>query len=470
MSGYSYRGMSPIENMKKMNAIINETISLFKKQFNDINKAITTIQANFNMKMQNIKTLLNQQEVITSQLIDNNNNNNANCCTSVKQSSSSSKKQNNNSSSNHKHNNSQILTTSSNNTNNNNNKSRPNNKKQISIFSSSSSDNITKSYYEMSSLSARKVHTHANISIPKQPPKQKQCNILHKPNKQQYLTEHDKTLSRNKNQTSFTYQTQSQSKSINPPKILSFDIPPLTTTSPVSSLPKTNALLIAVHSPLLSIYDKLNIKYLCKRTCTATTIKDICNECKQTILNRKRQLCNDMHYNALYNKKYPSLTAQTCLQFLSNDKQNEIINSETNKMFTELIYVVLNDGVHFNKGKYNKELYKFLFEKYKVQSIRALFMKVVYEKVYVKRKCSKEVCTKYLKLIKAMKGEIEKGIKDNRNGFGWVLLNLNEIGEYFNVCELMNNDSKGMCDKENEMLKIMENVIEEIYLKQKSQP
>ena len=411
-----------------------------------------------------LKTLLNQQEVITSQLIDNNNYNNGNCSTSVKQSSSSSKKQNNNSSSNHKHNNnnSQILTTSSNNTNTNNNKHKPNNKKQISIFSSSSSDNITKSYYEMTSLSARKIHTHANISIPKHPPKQ--CNILHK---HQYLTEHDKTLSRNKNQTSLTYQTQST----NPPKILSFDIPPLTITSPVSSLPKTNALLIAVHSPILSIYDKLNIKYLCKRTYTSTTLKDICNECKCTIINRKRQLCNDVHYNALYNKKYPSLTAQTCLQFLSNDKQNEIINSETNKMFTELIYVVLGDGVHFNKGKYNKELYKFLFEKYKVQSIRGLFMKVVYEKVYVKRKWSKEMCNKYLKLIKAMKGEIEKGIKDNRNGFGWVLLNLNEIGEYFNVCcELMNNsDSKGMCNnKENEMLKIMENVIEQIYLKQKN--
>jgi hypothetical protein len=454
MSGYSYRGMSPIENMKKMNAIINETISLFKKQFNDINKAITSIQANFNMKMQNIKTLLNQQEVITSQLIDNNNNVNCSNCTSVKQS--------NNSSSNHKHNNSQILTTSS-----NNNKNKSNNKKQISVFSSSSSDNITTSYYEMSSLSARKIHTHANVSIPKH----KQCNILHKPNKQQYLTEHDKTLSRNKNKTSFTYKTQSQSKSNNPPKILSFDIPPLTitTTSPVSSLPKTNALLIAIHSPIMSIYDKLNIKYLCKRTYTSTTIKDICKECKQAITNRKRQLCNDMHYNAIYNKKYPSLTAQTCLQFLSNDKQNEIINSETNKTFTELIYIVLNDGVHFNKGKYNKELYKFLFEKYKVQSIRALFMKVVYEKVYVKRKCSKEVCARYLKLMKAMKGEIEKGIKDNKSGFGCVLLNLNEIGEYFNICELTNSEgNKGMCNKENEMLKVMENVIEEINLKQKS--
>ena len=96
-------------------------------------------------------------------------------------------------------------------------------------------------------------------------------------------------------------------------------------------------------------------------------------------------------------------------------------------------------------------------------------MKVVYEKVYVKRKWSKEVCNKYLKLMKAMKGEIEKGIKDNKNGFGWVLLNLNEIGEYFNVCELINSGgNKGMCNKENEMLKVMENVIEEIYLKQKN--
>jgi hypothetical protein len=33
----------------------------------------------------------------------------------------------------------------------------------------------------------------------------------------------------------------------------------------------------------------------------------------------------------------------------------------------------------------------------------------------------------------------------------------------------MNSDgNKGMCNKENEMLKVMENVIEEIYLKQKN--
>ena len=464
MSGYSYRGMSPIDNIKKMNSIINDTISLFTKQFNDINKAISSIQTNFNSKMQNIKMLLNQQEVITSQLVDNNSNN-VNCTTSTKQ-TSSSKKQNKNSSSNHKHNNSQILTTTNNNNSGNKNKSNAY-KKQLSILSSSSSDNITKSYYEMNALSARQIHTNANISIPKQT--QKHCNIFHKTQKQQFLTENHKThqinntLSRNKNQISFTHQTQSQSN--NPPKLLSFDLP-LTITSSSPSLHKTNALLIAIHSPIMSIYDKLNIKYLCKRTYNAMTIKDICKESKDAIVNRKRQLCNDVHYNSIYNKKYPSLTAQTCLQFLSNDKQSEIINSETNKMFTELIYVVLNDGLHFNKGKYNKELYKFVFDKYKVQSIRSLFMKVIYDKVYVKRKWNKDVCMKYLKLIKGMKGEMEKGIKENKNGFGCVLLNLSEIGEYFNVYELMNND-KGICNKENEMLKLMENVIEEIYLKQK---
>ena len=92
---------------------------------------------------------------------------------------------------------------------------------------------------------------------------------------------------------------------------------------------------ILYDSNLLDFNDKIKLKYLNKDTYTQISLKEITKDIGK----------ENTSLFKVSNKKYPSLTAQLGLNFISEEKQNNIINIDTdiNKEILELLYMILDD-------------------------------------------------------------------------------------------------------------------------------
>ena len=80
------------------------------------------------------------------------------------------------------------------------------------------------------------------------------------------------------------------------------------------------------------------------------------------------------------NKKaiFPSRTTQIGINFLTQEKEDEIYNENTNeaKKICELIYIILEEQSQFEEKNDVKTLFKYLLNTFKVNSIKDLFFKV----------------------------------------------------------------------------------------------
>ena len=131
---------------------------------------------------------------------------------------------------------------------------------------------------------------------------------------------------------------------------------------------------ILYDSNLLDFNDKLKLKYLNKDTYTQISLKEITKDIGK-------------ENNPLFkvsNKKYPSLTAQLGLNFISEEKQNNIINIDIdiNKEILELLYMILDDSKEYNNTLTSKELYLKLFKKSSVKNIKDLFLLRIFPLIF----------------------------------------------------------------------------------------
>ena len=80
------------------------------------------------------------------------------------------------------------------------------------------------------------------------------------------------------------------------------------------------------------------------------------------------------------NKKtiFPSRTTQIGINFLTQEKEEEIYNENTNeaKKICELIYILLDEESQFEEKNDVKTLFKYLLNTFKVNSIKDLFFKI----------------------------------------------------------------------------------------------
>ena len=132
---------------------------------------------------------------------------------------------------------------------------------------------------------------------------------------------------------------------------------------------------------------------------------------------------------------FPSQTTQIGINFLTKEKEEEIYNDNNDeaKKICELIYIILNIQNLFD-GKNNvKSLFKVLFDNNKVDSIKDLFFKVIYQKVYVSNSVDKGIFKAFKKMISKNLKELKLICRATNEPLSWLAMNILEIDRYFQL-------------------------------------
>ena len=155
---------------------------------------------------------------------------------------------------------------------------------------------------------------------------------------------------------------------------------------------------------------------------------------------------------------YPSKTAKTGLNFLTSEKESELINNdnEVNIILIKMIYSCLNEEYSSNSVK---EGYEYLFKKYKVNSIKTLFLNVIYKKVFNDslKDETNENTEKIINDISQNKTLMSNNLVSNTNKtFSYVCFSLDEISEFLNEVKGLNKEMRNNIKKEVELNKLIE--------------
>ena len=137
------------------------------------------------------------------------------------------------------------------------------------------------------------------------------------------------------------------------------------------------------------------------------------------------------------NKKtiFPSRTTQIGINFLTQEKEDEIYNENSNeaKKICELIYIILEEESQFEEKNDVKTLFKYLLNTFKVNSIKDLFFKVIYEKVYINNSIDNGIYKVYNRLITKHFKEFKLICKATNEPLSWLAMNVLEISKYLQL-------------------------------------
>lgn len=224
-----------------------------------------------------------------------------------------------------------------------------------------------------------------------------------------------------------------------------------------------NSLGILIKNDIVPFHEKIKIKFLNKETYDAFNIKDIFKQSKQVIKNRMDKINNTTNCYAFYDKQYPSRTAQVGLNFFSEEKQKEIINdnSDNTKKVIEIIYSLLNENSTYTNNKTTYDLLSYLFEKFKIENLRSLFLDKIYLVIFFNNEFDKKNWEKLSELYTNFEDNLINISKDPKNPLCWISFSLIEIFEYLSLCF----SSNYLYNKEYEALKISYSTIDEFLLK-----
>ena len=155
---------------------------------------------------------------------------------------------------------------------------------------------------------------------------------------------------------------------------------------------------------------------------------------------------------------YPSKTAKTGLNFLTPERESELINNdnEVNIILIKMIYTCLNEEYSSNNVK---EGYEYLFKKYNVNSIKTLFLNVIYKKVFNDslNDETNENTEKIINDISQNKMLMANNLVSNTNKtFSYVCFSLDEISEFLNEVKGLNKEMRNNIKKEVELNKLIE--------------
>ena len=155
---------------------------------------------------------------------------------------------------------------------------------------------------------------------------------------------------------------------------------------------------------------------------------------------------------------YPSKTAKTGLNFLTPERESELINNdnEVNIILIKMIYTCLNEEYLSNNVK---EGYEYLFKKYNVNSIKTLFLNVIYKKVFNDslNDETNENTEKIINDISQNKMLMANNLVSNTNKtFSYVCFSLDEISEFLNEVKGLNKEMRNNIKKEVELNKLIE--------------
>ena len=220
----------------------------------------------------------------------------------------------------------------------------------------------------------------------------------------------------------------------------------------LKSLPdnKTKAIYILLNSEIVPYEEKLKLLTTKKIIYSQVSPSDIYNDTLLNIENKinllKQNQIEEDELSIIQNlSSYPTKTAKTGLNFLNENKENELmIDNELNQKLLEMICVCLNENLIENKGENIKETYEKFFKKYNVNSIKDLFYEVIYKKIYndlfIGKLSNKEIDA-IINSISGNKILISDNLVSNNNKvFSYVAFSLDEILEFLKGIKEVDDD------------------------------
>ena len=220
----------------------------------------------------------------------------------------------------------------------------------------------------------------------------------------------------------------------------------------LKSLPdnKTKAIYILLNSEIVPYEEKLKLLTTKKIIYSQVSPNDIYNDTLLNIENKinllKQNQIEEDELSIIQNlSSYPTKTAKTGLNFLNENKENELmIDNELNQKLLEMIHVCLNENLLENKGENIKETYEKFFKKYNVNSIKDLFYEVIYKKIYndlfIGKLSNKEIDA-IINSISGNKILISDNLVSNNNKvFSYVAFSLDEILEFLKGIKEVDDD------------------------------
>ena len=237
----------------------------------------------------------------------------------------------------------------------------------------------------------------------------------------------------------------------------------------LNSLPdsQTKAIYILLNSEILPYEDKLKLLPSKRIIFNQVSPNDIYNDTLLNIenkINLLKQESIEEEDKSIVEKlsNYPSKTAKTGLNFLNEQKENELKknDNETNKKLLDMIISCLGDNINEVQGENIKEIYNNLFLKYNVNSIKDLFLDVIYKRIYndsLNGKLNYKDIEKIINSINNNKILISDNLVSNSNKiFSYVAFSLDEILEFLNGIKDLDDDLKEKIKNEIEVKNLLE--------------
>ena len=227
---------------------------------------------------------------------------------------------------------------------------------------------------------------------------------------------------------------------------------------------QSKAILLLINSNILHYEDKIKLLFTKKKIFNQIKPKDILNDELSIIENKIQVLKHKKDINEedmkIINKitSYPSKTAKTGLNYLTSEREKELMNNDNdiNKTLIKMIYICL--GEEFNSNNI-KEAYEYLFKKYQVKSVKNLFLEIIYNKVfnnYLNEKNIKNI-EKIIKHISENKTLMTNSLMNNINKtFNYVCFSLDEICEFLKKIKGLNKEMKNKIKIEIQLKRLIE--------------
>ena len=227
---------------------------------------------------------------------------------------------------------------------------------------------------------------------------------------------------------------------------------------------------ILANSPILPLEDKLKVSYLNHEISSRIIPVNLINDSIEQIQSNVNKKTQDNYTDNLNVKEmelieklslYPSKTAQTGLNYLTPERETELINndSDVSKQLLNMIYSCLNKN--YSQSASVKESYDTLFQQYNVNSIKSLFQEVIYKKIYketLNEDCNLDIDS-IISCIDNNKELITDSLLSNSNKiFSYIAFSLEEISDYLKEIKKINKDFKVKIRNQHEIEKMKENI------------
>ena len=210
---------------------------------------------------------------------------------------------------------------------------------------------------------------------------------------------------------------------------------------------------MVTQNDILPIKEKLKVIYLNKELLSNIVVRDVMEDSgkviKRRIEQKEKKFTVTEEEKELINKltSYPSKTAQTGLNFLTNTREKDIINTDDSSSIElcKMIFACLAEG-NFDEYTTLNDAYENLFNKYNVNSIKKLFSDVIYKKIYYDILSDSPPSIDISNVIQCIDDNrdlITDSLANSTNKtFSYIAFSLEEIADYLKEVEAINDEQE----------------------------